>query len=168
MIRFRRATAEDIDAIMPVYERARKFMRMTGNLHQWAGDYPSRENISADISSGVCYLGEDEDAEIAVVFAFITGDDPTYKEIYDGNWLNDSPYGTIHRIASSGRHGGMLALCVDFCLSMTDNLRLDTHADNRPMQAAAERLGFVRCGTIICSDGTPRTAYHKIKGGNKV
>jgi hypothetical protein len=31
------------------------------------------------------------------------GKDPTYAVIENGNWLNDEPYGVIHRIASNGR-----------------------------------------------------------------
>ncbi len=40
-----------------------------------------------------------------VSFAFILGEDPTYQQI-DGAWLNDQPYGTIHRIAGNGKIKG--------------------------------------------------------------
>lgn len=43
--------------------------------------------------------------------------------------------------------------------SLAAAVRLDTHADNVPMQRAAEVLGFQRCGTIWVEDGSPRIAY---------
>lgn len=163
-IKIRHASESDLDNIMPVYYLARKFMRRNGNMTQWGNGYPSREQILADIRSGVCYVGVDCDEKIAMVFAFIPGEDPTYSYIEDGCWLNDRPYATIHRIASSGLYGGMLRRCVDYCFRLIDNLRIDTHADNRPMQDALDRLGFTRCGIIHIADGTPRTAYQKYQG----
>ncbi|MDE6379063.1 MAG: GNAT family N-acetyltransferase [Muribaculaceae bacterium] len=114
-----------------------------------------------DIARGNHYLAEDEEGSILMVFAFIMGDDPTYKLIERGKWLNDKPYGTIHRIASSGRAGGMLKVCVGYCKEMIDNIRIDTHADNGPMLNALHRLGFSFCGIIYTSDGSPRLAFQK-------
>lgn len=163
-IKIRRASEADIDDIMPVYDTARTFMRQNGNMTQWDNGYPSRRQILADISAGVCYVGVDCEGRIAMVFAFIPGDDPTYEVIEDGAWLNDRPYATIHRIASSGIYGGMLNRCVDFCFGQIDNIRIDTHADDLPMHNALKRLGFARCGIIHVADGTPRTAYQKYQG----
>lgn len=163
-IEIRRAVEADLDAIMPIYDSAKAFMRQTGNMTQWADGYPSRQHILSDIHSGVCYVGVDSEGRIAMVFALITGDDPTYAFIEDGSWLNDRPYGTIHRIASAGLYRGMLKRCVDYCFKQIDNLRIDTHADNQPMKDALARLGFARCGTIYIADGSPRTAYQKYQG----
>lgn len=152
----------DIDAIMGCYDAARQYMRAMGNMTQWTNGYPSRELVAEDIDSDICYVGEDETGDIVMAFAFIIGEDPTYAEIYQGAWLNDSsPYGTIHRLGSTGKHKGMLRRCVDFCATHIGNLRLDTHADNATMRNAAERLGFTRCGIINCIDGSPRIAYQR-------
>ena len=35
-------------------------------------------------------------------FSFIIGDEPTYQVLLNGRWHADRPYGTIHRLASSG------------------------------------------------------------------
>lgn len=161
MIQIRKATVTDIDAIMDCYAGARRYMRANGNLTQWPDSYPSRGHVVADIAADSCYIGEDEEGELAMVFAFIIGDDPTYAVIEQGEWLNSLPYGTIHRLASTGIHGGMLKTCVQYCLTRIGNLRLDTHADNSPMRHGAEKLGFTRCGTIYCDDGTPRIAYQR-------
>lgn len=164
MISIRKGCPADIDEIMSCYEIAKQYMRDTGNHKQWINGYPSRELIAADIEAGNNYVGIDNDGSIAMVFAFIVGEDPTYSIIEGGAWPNSLPYGTIHRIASVGRQRGMLRTCVEFCLSIIDNIRLDTHEDNATMQNASEKLGFRRCGTIYCSDGSPRIAYQKYTG----
>lgn len=159
MIHIRKDKLSDLDAIMACYDSARQYMRSCGNHNQWINGYPSRELVTADINNGVNYVGEDESGELVMAFAFIIGEDPTYSIIDGGRWLNDLPYGTIHRLGSTGRQGGMLRRCLEFCLKQIDNIRLDTHSDNLPMQQAVERLAFTPCGTIYCADGTPRIAY---------
>lgn len=160
-MKIREETASDIDDIMTCLETARQLMRAYGNNSQWINGYPSRELVKKDIARGISYVGEDENGEIAMTFAFIIGDDPTYTVIEDGRWINNLPYGTIHRLGSNGNHHGVLRMCVDFCMKKIDNLRLDTHADNMIMQHEAEKLGFKRCGIIYCTDGSPRIAYQK-------
>lgn len=158
IIRFRKAVEGDVEFLKKIYGDAKTFMRASGNQSQWSGNYPGEKEILYDISKGNLWVGVDGDKEIAVVFAFIIGEDPTYSVI-DGQWLSDDPYGTIHRIASSGKHGRMLDACIDFALGLIPNLRIDTHKDNGPMLNALQRTGFHRCGVIICSDGTPREAF---------
>ena len=158
----RKALPADVAAIVAIYEASRRYMRATGNLTQWSDGYPAQADVEADLAAGCCYVGEIEE-EIVMAFAFLLGDDPTYRIIEAGAWLNERPYGTIHRLGSNGRRGGMLAACVDFCFTLTDNLRLDTHRDNRPMLTAVERLGFTRCGIIYCRDGSPRIAFQKVR-----
>lgn len=159
MVKFRKGTPNDLPRILEICDSARRFMRSRGNLTQWVNGYPSKEVILRDMSAGNNYVGEDESGEIIVTFAFIVGDDPTYAEITGGRWLNQNPYGTIHRMASSGKQSGMLEAAVDFCFQQTSDIRLDTHKDNTPMLQAARRLGFIHCGVIICQDGTPREAF---------
>ncbi len=157
----RLSTVSDLDRIMEVYDAAKYYMRTQGNFDQWTGGYPFPDTILTDIAHGCHYIAEDEEGNIFMVFSFIPGVDPTYKLIENGKWLNDKPYGTIHRIASSGKRGGMLKECVDFCKEIVDNIRIDTHADNSPMQNALHRLKFKFCGIIYTSDGLPRLAFQK-------
>ncbi|MDE6082868.1 MAG: GNAT family N-acetyltransferase [Muribaculaceae bacterium] len=165
MMRIRKSVLSDIDDIMVCYDAARQRMRASGNHSQWVNGYPSRELIEDDIRRGVGYVGGDDEDKIVMAFAFIKGDDPTYTVIEDGEWLNSLPYGTIHRLGSTGKYRGVLRNCVEFCMKNTNNLRLDTHADNILMQRAAEKLGFQRCGIIYCADGSPRIAYQKYISG---
>lgn len=157
----RKSTPHDVDAIMSCYDIARNYMRAEGNYIQWTNGYPSRQLVMNDITREVSYVGTDEGNNVVMAFAFIIGDDPTYSVIEDGEWLNEEPYGTIHRLGSNGKHKGILKQCVDFCSSKIGNIRLDTHADNVTMQRAAEKLDFTRCGIIYTDDGTPRIAYQK-------
>lgn len=161
-LKIRPARTEDLDAVAKVYEASRRYMRATGNLTQWNDGYPSRSDALADLSAGSLHVGE-SGGRIVMAFAFILGEDPTYRVIRQGAWLNDLPYGTIHRLGSDGSVGGVLAACVEYCFRRADNLRLDTHADNRPMLTAVGRLGFRRCGIIICRDGSPRIAFQKMR-----
>lgn len=161
MIHIRKSTLADVDAIMAVYDSAKVYMRSYGNMTQWTNGYPARSLVESDIHYGNSYVGTDADGRIVMTFAFILGDDPTYAVIENGRWLDSNPYGTIHRLASDGTCGGVLRTCVDFCFTITDNIRVDTHADNRPMLCGLAGLGFTRCGIIYCADGTPRTAFQK-------
>ena len=154
----RPATPSEIDEIMHIYDIARQAMRDAGNTAQWINGYPTRELIENDIQRGVCHVIEDGGA-LHGVFMFAIEDDPTYAHIEDGAWPNDEPYGVIHRIGSAGTKRGILQAAVDFTRGKIGNLRIDTHADNEPMQRALAKAGFRPCGTIYCVDGTPRIAF---------
>ena len=79
-----------------------------------------------------------------------------------GHWLNDGPYGTLHRLASAGHRSGVGRLVIDWCLEHCESLRADTHADNKVMQHVLESNGFSRCGIIHLANGSPRIAYQKL------
>ena len=157
-MKIRLANKEDLKAIEQIYENARQFMRSNGNFSQWGNSYPSVGIIQADIKQKCLYVVEDE--AIQAVFTLIMGEDPTYLEI-DGAWLNDRSYATLHRIASRGTQKGLFKLIIEFSWSISPNLRIDTHKDNKPMRHLIEKNGFVYCGIIIVGDGTPRLAYQK-------
>ena len=158
-MKIRKATPDDIQAILGVYAIAREYMRNTGNPDQWGTQYPSANLLNDDISKGELYVGTDEDDCVRFVFAFILGEDPTYAYIEDGKWLTDKPYGTIHRIAGDGSVKGAVAMAVEYCKQTISNIRIDTHEKNKTMQHVVEKLGFKRCGIIYIEDGTPRIAY---------
>ena len=134
-------------------------MRQTGNPNQWKDSKPRTELLDNDISLGQLYVLDDS-GTLQAVFALIPGQDPTYGYI-EGQWLNDAPYATIHRIASAGLRKGILAECLAWCFSRYSNLRIDTHHDNAIMQHLLDKHGFTRCGIIYLEDGEPRIAYQK-------
>ena len=157
----RPAILNDMSIILDIYATARNFMRNTGNADQWKNIYPPKDLLEKDIENGNLYV-VCEDSEIHSVFAFIPGVDPTYNEI-DGAWLNDKPYAAIHRVARAGKKKGMLHECVNYALQHSDNIKIDTHHDNKVMQHQLEKEGFVRCGIIKLENGEPRIAYQKLK-----
>ena len=165
-IGIRKSRIEDIPDILKIFVSAREFMRVNNNLSQWNDSYPGESDIINDINKGVSYVGIDSEGEIVMTFAFIKGEDPTYKIIYEGEWLNEDEYGTIHRIASNGKISGVLEAACVHCFQNVQNIRVDTHEDNLPMLRALNNLGFVRCGIIYCRDGSPRIAFQKIKDKN--
>ncbi|MBQ5389338.1 MAG: GNAT family N-acetyltransferase, partial [Clostridia bacterium] len=158
MCTIRKTTLSDLDRVMQIYAIAKRYMDEMGNPTQWAKGYPPRDLIEEDIARGESYVVL-KDGTIHGVFVFMQRIEPTYAYIEDGAWLNDAPYGTIHRVASDGECRRMFDTIVAYCRAVNENLRVDTHHDNLPMQKAIERGGFVRCGIIYVENGTKRIAY---------
>ncbi len=155
----RKATIGDLRQILEIYAYARMQMKQNGNPSQWGDNRPSREAVLEDIRKGQSYIIEEK--QICGVFAFIIGNDPTYQLIEQGRWLNQAPYGTIHRLAGNGRTKGLFVQCVSYCMAMLPNIRIDTHEDNQIMRHLLEKNGFHKCGIIYVEDGCPRIAYQK-------
>ncbi len=157
----RSATPEDIESLTKVYDAARKFMQSTGNKKQWVDGYPSKELILRTIHEGGCYVCVSDKMQIAGAFYFKVEEDPSYAKIYDGQWLNDKPYGVVHRIASGGQCKGIGDFCLEWCFRQCGNIKIDTHADNMVMQNILRKNGYTKCGTIFVANGTPRVAFQK-------
>ena len=157
----RPATFTDLDRLMEIFEAARRFMESTGNPNQWINGYPQRELIAEEINQRHCYVCQNEEGKTIGTFCFVPSPDPNYARIEDGAWLNDAPYHVIHRLASDGSEKGIFKACIDWCALQDTNLRADTHADNKVMQHLLEKNGFIRCGIIYVSNGTPRIAYQR-------
>lgn len=157
-----KAKIEELDSIMELYKIAKEFMDANGNPNQWDEYYPTRDLIKQDIIKQQCYVIKEDD-EIVAVFVFIIGEDETYQVIENGNWSSNKTYGTIHRIASSGKVKGIAKTCYDFCKDKIDYLRVDTHDDNKIMQKSLISNGFKKCGIIYVGDGTPRIAFDYLK-----
>lgn len=154
----RKSKIEDFKQIMPIYDSARTFMAYTNNPNQWINGYPAESDIFNDIENGNHYVIEHETDGIVGAFMFRIGNDSTY-DIIDGAWLNTDEYGVIHRLASNGKQRGITKICFDFCFTQIENIRVDTHHDNKVMQQGILDYGFKPCGTIYCHNGTPRLAF---------
>ena len=157
----RPAATADLPRIQEIYAIARKFMADNGNPTQWPSTYPPEDQLLEDIAAGHLFAVTDGQ-EIRGVFAFILGDDRTYAIIEQGSWRSNTPYGTIHRIASDGT-GGILKTALEFAGARSAHLRIDTHADNRPMQHLLDKYGFSRRGIIYTDNGSPRFAYDRLE-----
>lgn len=155
----RKSTASDLENILRIYAHAREQMKINGNPNQWGDDRPAPEVVARDIENGNSYVIE-ASKKVCGVFVLIAGDEPTYQNI-EGKWLNDKPYGTVHRIASDNSVKGILENSLAYCEKKIGNIRIDTHADNQIMQHLLSKFGYTKCGIIFVEDGTPRTAYQK-------
>ena len=158
MLNVRNASENDFDRIMEIYRYTQDFMINSGNPTQWGHVYPAPEMIKTDNRNGQCKVIYD-DMGIHGAFALFDEQDPTYSYIEKGEWPNNAPYITIHRIASDGQAHGILCCAVEYCRSICSNIRIDTHEDNKIMQRQIEKNGFKKCGTIYLENGSPRLAF---------
>lgn len=156
----RKSTRADLEKMLTIYAYAREQMRKNGNPTQWGEYYPAEELLIQDIAEGVSYVIENE-GEICGTFVFKIGIDPTYVVIENGHWLNDKTYGVIHRVASNGTQKGVLQASLTFAETQIENIRIDTHENNKIMQHLLEKMGYCKCGTVYIDDGSPRIAYQK-------
>lgn len=163
----RHSTPQDLDRMMVIYAFARAFMAAHGNPNQWGPtQWPPRALIEQDIREGHSYVCVGDDGRVAGTFYFIHGMDvePTYRNITDGAWLDDGPYGVVHRIATDGSARGVGAFCLNWAFGQCGHMRIDTHGDNAVMQCLLGKLGFIHCGTIhVEEDDFPRLAYEKVR-----
>jgi hypothetical protein len=159
-MQIRKAKKEDFDCIKEIYVYARKVMKENGNYIQWKDSYPSDEIIKVDIEKKQLYVCE-ENNQVEAVFMYTTEIEPTYVVI-EGKWLNDLPYGTMHRVASAGRIKGVSSMIFNWCYEQCKNLKADTHENNKIMQHLFDKNGFKRCGIVTLKDGTKRIGYQKV------
>ena len=157
----RKSNRNDLEDILKIYESARKYMLGNGNPNQWGNYYPDEKTIIMDIENNYHFVCVDNKLPVAC-FAFIEGDDPTYKKIINGEWLDNNSYATIHRIAALEQGKGIGSICIDWCFSRHKNIRIDTHKSNIPMQRLLMKKGFRYCGIIFTLKGDERLAFHKI------
>ncbi len=159
----RQARKADLLEIMAVLEAAKGIMRASGNTGQWVNGYPSEKVVLEDIAGGCGYVVL-ADGRLSGYFAFIPSPEPTYAEIFDGAWLDDTlPYHVVHRIGSYPEVHGVFRAVLDWCFGRDPNIRIDTHEDNRIMQHCILRYGFRYCGIIYLESGDPRLAYQLIR-----
>ncbi len=157
------AARADLSAVMNVYAAARRFMREAGNSDQWGDNYPPAEVVEGDLAAGRLYLCREGETVLGV-FCYFEGSEPVYDTMTEGKWLNDAPYGVIHRIAvaEAGRGKGVARFCFDYAFDRCRNLKIDTHRDNLPMQKALAKAGFAYCGVVHYPErGGERLAYQK-------
>ncbi|MCL2378654.1 MAG: GNAT family N-acetyltransferase [Defluviitaleaceae bacterium] len=153
----RKTTMADLNHVMEIYAYARAYMQNNGNPNQWHNNHPPKEVIENDIITGRSYVCENE-TKITAVFYFNIENEPTYEKI-EGQWLNNKPYGVVHRIARGPDAKGTGAICLNWCAARHPNIRIDTHRDNAAMLKLLEKLGYKYCGIIWLENGDERLAY---------
>ena len=160
----RHSTPEDLPRMLEIYEYARRFMAEHGNPLQWGPTrWPPEAQLRRDIEEGDSYVCLHQ-GRVVGTFFFRFGPDaePTYRDITDGRWEDESPYGVVHRLAGDGSVKGVGAACLDWAFARCGHVRIDTHGDNLVMQSLLAKLGFVPRGTVhVAEDPYPRIAFEK-------
>lgn len=163
----RKATKEDLPAMMLIINEAKRLLKADGS-QQWQNGNPNEQIILNDIEQGYAHLLNVDD-KIAGTAALLTDPDPNYETILDGSCKNNSaPYATIHRIAISDqfRGRGLASYFMSNLISLAyhqgfQNIRIDTHEKNVRTQGLIKKFGFAHRGRIFV-DPSPdgeRKAY---------
>lgn len=160
---------DDLDAVLEIIEQAKQYFKVN-QIPQWQNGVPSKKTIEEDIASGNGYVLVEED-EIIGICALFFEDDPTYKTIQEGRWLNDYEYVVIHRMAVKQNYKGhgygsnMIEQIEQLAKEKgIFNLRIDTHKDNHSMQRLIAKNKFTYCGIVTINDNgemAERLAYQK-------
>ena len=167
----RKTNKDDIPRVMDIINGAKKSIA-TLNIDQWQTGYPTAENIESDIEKGIGYVLIKDGIVVGTV-AIDFNEDPSYKEIFEGEWaVPGSNYVGIHRIAvdNAGKKRGYASEFIEYAAAIAkqggaDSLRVDTHAGNIPMRKMLEKNSFRYCGIIYLADGVEkgneRVAYER-------
>ena len=154
----RRAEQKDLEAILEIVADAKRYLALCG-VDQWQEDYPTAEIFRQDIEEGFCWVADCDGRTVGVITVLMTKE-PFYDVIYDGKWLTEvENYSCIHRSAvRADMRGTPLAVeLFDFAEALSlgngkASVRIDTHAENKPMQGLLRKLGYTHCGNVIFDD----------------
>ena len=165
-LRFRQGTESDLNRIMELVADAQNWFRKQG-IDQWQDGYPTQNIILRDILGNDNYIIEYNGVVSATAVVSFAGE-PTYSEIVGKGWLNDKPYGVVHRIAVSDecRRKGIAKEILHFAEELcaergVADIRIDTHCDNLAMRSLLKKMGYTHCGRITLTSGAYREAYQK-------
>lgn len=163
---FRKSVKTDINGIMDIITQAQDYFKKAG-IDQWQDNYPNVKTINGDIDDKNSYVLL-KDGEIVATAAITFDGEPTYNNIYEGEWITNSEYAVIHRIAVDNNHKGLglsskiIKKVEELCLSRgICSIKVDTHEKNIPMQKLLKKNGFNYCGIIYLEDGSGRVAFEK-------
>ena len=168
----RLATEADIPDLLAITGEASAYMKENG-VDQWQDNFPNESVFRRDIAAGGCWLFTHEGRPAGCAAEYFTPE-KDYPAI-DGAWLtaDDAPYATVHRVAVKAAYRGrgladeMMQLCEDLAMGRGyGSVRVDTHADNRPMRSLLERRGYKRCGVVTLTETVEhdplRVGYEKV------
>jgi RimJ/RimL family protein N-acetyltransferase len=164
-LKLKQSLPKDSKKILEILQSASKFLAEQG-INQWQNNYPNQAIIENDINEGISYVLVDDQNQILSVATLDTKPEPNYKIILEGEWLNEQPYATIHRIATNPEHAGkgVAKATFEYLIEQAKllgfhEIRIDTHPDNHIMQHIISASGFEYRGIILVADQTERFAY---------
>ncbi len=158
------STTDDVNHILELISQGKEYMK-ANNIDQWQNGYPNKETILNDISNGESYILT-RNGKIIGTFVYSLLGEINYDKIYEGKWLDNSPFAVIHRIVidSSCKGNNFSNDIFQFVKNKAlekeiHSIKIDTHEDNASMRRFLEKSGFISCGLIYTSDGGKRVAY---------
>lgn len=155
MKKIRLANENDINQIMDVILDAKKYLKSQNSL-QWnlSDGYPSIDTIKNDINKKQSYVYL-IDNKIIATMAIVKEKDINYEQIYNGKWLSDGTYYSVHRIAVNNNfhHKNIGVELLNYAIAIgkkegINSIRIDTHKENIPMINTLSKTGFKYCGII--------------------
>ena len=146
----RRATDEDIAAIMALVGRSVPLMRAAGNL-QWDDGYPNAEVFAEDVRLQQLWVAELE-GQVAGVAAITTEQSPEYADV---GWDLKEPAVVVHRLVVDPefRGRGVAEQLMRQAEVVATGwgirvLRVDTNTRNLATQGLLPKLGYTLAGEI--------------------
>ena len=164
---FRKSNQGDVVGIINIISKAQMYFK-NNNIDQWQNGYPNEKTIINDINNDRSYVLIDNEEVVATTVVMFE-EEKTYNEIYEGNWLTNSKYATIHRIAVDDKLKGnniasrILKEAEKICIKNNIySIKIDTHEDNKSMQRLLQKNNYKYCGIIYLIDGNKRIAFEKV------
>ncbi|MDX9691675.1 MAG: GNAT family N-acetyltransferase [Acholeplasmataceae bacterium] len=165
----RLARQSDIDKIWQLRLQTTELLKER-QIDQWQYIDPSIETFKKDIEQNEFFVYEVL-GEIFGMIAIKFGVEPTYLNIYDGQWHVDQPYLTIHRLAvkrdllGSKIAQSLLIFAEEHAKNHGINyIRIDTHEKNRYAIRLFTSFNYQLCGYIVLvqkQGDLKRLAYDK-------
>lgn len=164
IIRF--AIPSDLPPIMEGINRCKKqlFFHESG---QWKSGEPSEETILNDIENRQYIVLESEGLILGGMAVLMH--EPAYDHLLEGAWLNEDPYGVLHRFyihPDYQQKGNAQRLFAWVCEYLSQqgilNIRIDTHEKNVPMRNSLTKFGFLHVGKAYLPGAGERWVYHKM------
>jgi GNAT superfamily N-acetyltransferase len=162
----RLATPDDIPPLMEGINLAKEqlFFHQSG---QWQKGEPSQKTIQHDVMLKQYFVMEVQRQVVGGMALLFK--EPAYDRLIEGAWLNNLPFGVIHRFfihpsfQKQGFATQLLRFALDYCQQQNIyNLRIDTHEKNAPMLATLHKCGFIRVGKAYLPNAGERVVYHKV------
>lgn len=164
---FRKSVKSDTKEIMNIIKEAQSYFKEK-KINQWQDGYPNEESIINDIEGGESYVLLVDNRIIATAYLSFKGESD-YDVIYEGEWIGKGDYAVVHRVAvlnemkGHGVAGELFKNIEGVCLENNiNNIKIDTHRENKSMQRFLNKNGFEYCGIVYLKDGAERIAFEKI------
>jgi len=161
---FSLAKVNDVKEIMEIINEAKEYLK-ENKIDQWQDGYPNEKTILSDIENN-CGFVLVHDHQVIAYFVLDFRVEKTYNQIYEGSWLNNNNYATIHRICVRNNMKGqkvandIIVFCKNYCKNyLIHDIRIDTHEDNLSMQRMLAKNEFTYCGIIYVRNNAKRLAY---------